>query len=184
MPFSPKNAFKFFFLQRTSRECNQLPAGVVCMLSPSPAVFKEKVTTFIWPTIQTSLVNVYAFLSFFFKQFVWYLTRFTNLINKGKGKGRLILTSTWKVQPAPCWQTFQQVLTSPAFSFASARIPNCLYNSSTPAMLKYHAKKGRTKQKLWILRSLHKRWRCLVAALWDSLSCSKTVVFHLHKVVT
>ena len=152
MPFSPKNAFKFFFLQRSSRECNQLPAGVVCMLSPSPAVFKEKVTTFIWPTIQTSLVNVYAFLSFFFKQFVWYLTRFTNLINKGKGKGRLILTSTWKVQPAPCWQTFQQVLTSPAFSFASARIPNCLYSSSTPAMLKYHAKKERTKEKLGILR--------------------------------
>ena len=44
MPFSSKNAIKFSFFPRSSREWNQLPAEV--MLSPSLAVFKEKATTF------------------------------------------------------------------------------------------------------------------------------------------
>lgn len=41
--FSCKNALKFSFFPRTSRESNQLPAEVV--LSLSLAVFKEKATT-------------------------------------------------------------------------------------------------------------------------------------------
>ena len=45
MPFSSKNALKFSFLLRTSKEWNQLPAEVV--LSPSLTVFKEKATTFM-----------------------------------------------------------------------------------------------------------------------------------------
>ena len=42
-PFSSKNALKFSFFPRTSREWNQLPAEVV--LSLSLAEFKEKATT-------------------------------------------------------------------------------------------------------------------------------------------
>ena len=44
-PFSYKNALKFSFFPRTSREWNQLPAEVV--LSPSLAVFREKAATFL-----------------------------------------------------------------------------------------------------------------------------------------
>ena len=42
-PFSFKNALKFSFFPRISREWDQLPAKVV--LSPSLAVFKKKATT-------------------------------------------------------------------------------------------------------------------------------------------
>ena len=44
-PFCSKNALKFSFFPKTSREWNQLPAEVV--LSPSLAVFKEKAATFL-----------------------------------------------------------------------------------------------------------------------------------------
>ena len=51
--FSSKNALKFSYIPRTSREWNKLPAEVV--LSPSLPVSRRKL---LWTTIQKSLVNI------------------------------------------------------------------------------------------------------------------------------
>ena len=66
-PFSSKNALKFSFFPRTSREWNQLPAEVV--FSPSLAVFKEKMITFMNynPNKSTSYsIAMYLFYFYFY----------------------------------------------------------------------------------------------------------------------
>ena len=80
--FSSKNALKFSYIPRTSREWNKLPAEVV--LSPSLPVSRRKL---LWTAIQKSLVNnmcffyyvLLFFLFFIFAIFYWIKDEFYNV---------------------------------------------------------------------------------------------------------
>ena len=69
--FSSKNALKFSYIPRTSREWNKLPAEVV--LSPSLPVSRRKL---LWTTIQKSLVNNVFFLLCIIIFFIFYFCNF------------------------------------------------------------------------------------------------------------
>ena len=80
--FISKNALKFSYIPRTSREWNKLPAEVV--LSPSLPVSRRKL---LWTAIQKSLVNnmcffyyvLLFFLFFILAIFYWIKDEFYNV---------------------------------------------------------------------------------------------------------